>query len=84
MEFLKNKSNWIEIAGWLGALIIILAYFFVSFGIMKAESIPYQSLNLLGAGGIIAISAYKKVFQSVILNIFWGLIATIAIINILF
>ena len=52
-----------------------------SFKIIGARGLPYQLLNLTGALGIIAISAIKGVRQSVVLNIFWALIAAIALVS---
>jgi len=69
--------------GWFGTLFIISAYALVSFSIIKSNSIVYQVLNLLGAGGIIFSSYIRKDMQPVVLNIFWGLIALIAIANLL-
>ncbi|MEK7657701.1 MAG: hypothetical protein AAB366_00725 [Patescibacteria group bacterium] len=50
----------IEIIGWYGVLAILIAYLFISFGIIGAESATYQILNFSGAIGIIAISLLKK------------------------
>lgn len=72
-----------EIAGWYGMIAIILAYIFVSFGVISSESVAYQVLNFTGAVGVIVISVHKKVRQSAILNIFWGMIALVALANIL-
>lgn len=76
------KQKYIEIIGWYGALTIILAYALVSFKIIQSDEFVYQILNLTGALGIIVISVVKKVKQSAVLNIFWALIAAIALIGI--
>ena len=75
-----KKRIWPEIAGWLGAGAIIAAYALVSFGLMQSDSIAYQLLNLLGAAGIIIISAVKHVRQTVLLNVFWAVIALSALV----
>lgn len=72
-----------EIAGWYGTLAIVLAYILVSFKVIPASGIAYQMLNLTGAIGVILIAVSKNVKQSVVLNAFWALIATVAIITIL-
>jgi len=60
---------------------IVGAYALVSFGLVDAESVVYQLLNLTGALGIIWISFVKRVWQSVTLNLFWCAIAIAAILR---
>jgi len=73
-----------EVAGWYGTIAIVGAYILVSFDVISSNSVWYQLLNFSGALGIIYISAIKKVKQSVILNIFWVIIATAALLKIIF
>lgn len=77
------KKNLIEIFGWYGTVVIVLAYILVSFSFLSANSIWYQLLNGTGAVGIVVVSLYKKAYQPGILNIVWTLIAVLAIFNIL-
>ncbi len=79
----STKQILAETAGWYGAVAILGAYALVSFGIVSSDGFIFQILNLTGALGIIAIATYKRVKQSIVLNIFWAAIALIAIINIL-
>ncbi|MCK9360828.1 hypothetical protein M0Q28_01195 [Patescibacteria group bacterium] len=76
-----KKNLLIEIAGWYGALAILAAYFLGSFGVLAPTGLAYQLLNLTGAVGIIVVAAYKKVYQSVALNVVWGIIAVVAIVQ---
>ena len=81
----KHKVGIIyEIFGWYGLIAILLAYGLVSYRILVPTGFIYQLLNLTGAAGIIVISYKKKVLQSVVLNIVWGLIGLIAIIQLFF
>ena len=82
-EKLSNKQLFAEIAGWYGTISILSAYALVSFNIISGDGLVFQLLNLTGALGIIAIAAYKNVKQSIVLNIVWGVVAVIAILNIL-
>lgn len=68
-----------EIAGWYGISAIILAYGFVSFDLVEADSFTYQILNLTGAIGVMFISWVKGARQPLVLNIFWAAIAAAAI-----
>lgn len=78
------RNYYAEIAGWYGALAIITAYALVSFKLIDSSGLVYQLLNLTGALGVIAIAVHKHVTQSIVLNIFWSLIALIAIVQIVF
>jgi hypothetical protein len=75
----KNRRILAEIAGWYGMSAIVLGYLLVSFNILPAGGGAYQLLNLTGALGILVISIVKKIRQTIILNIFWGAIAVIAL-----
>lgn len=77
------KKLLIEIAGWYGAAAILVAYALVSFQVITGDSLLFQLLNLTGALGIIVISLYKKVYQTVALNIVWIVVALVAIAAIL-
>lgn len=72
-----------EIAGWYGAVAILTAYTLASLSVVDAHSLVFQFLNLTGASGVIAIAAYKKVFQSIVLNTVWAIVAIVSIITIL-
>jgi hypothetical protein len=72
-----------ELVGWYGAIAIVLAYAFVSFNVIPADGWVFQLLNLTGAFGIIVISLIKGVRQSVTLNIFWAVIAVVALIRLI-
>ena len=81
---MTSKSMAAEAAGWYGTVAIVLAYVLVSFKVVPADGTAYQLLNLTGAVGIVVISAVKKVKQPLVLNTFWALIATVALIKVLF
>lgn len=72
-----------EIVGWYGTGAILLAYALVSFKVISASGFTYQILNLTGAIGIVTISVLKKAKQPAVLNIFWAIIALVAIIGLL-
>lgn len=79
---MKKQNLFAEVAGWYGTIAILLAYSLVSFGVVSSDSTAFQILNLTGAMGIIVIAVNKKVIQSVILNLFWAVVALIALVNI--
>ena len=77
-------KNSIEIFGWYGAVAIVLAYALVSFSILEPTGLIYQLLNVTGALGIVVVSFHKRAYQPGVLNIIWAVIASIAILKILF
>jgi hypothetical protein len=62
---------WIEVIGWSGALLIIVAYGLISAGRLDARSPPYQVMNIVGAAGFIVNSGWNGALPSVGLNIVW-------------
>ena len=79
----KDKQKIVEVVGWTGTALILIAYFLVSFELIEPGSATFQLLNLSGAFGILIISLYKKVYQTVVTNTFWMIIAIVALIQII-
>lgn len=77
-------KTFIELFGWYGTVVIVLAYVLVSFSIITPTNIWYQVLNGTGALGIVLVSFHKKNYQPGVLNIIWTGIAVIAILKIVF
>lgn len=77
------KKFLIETAGWYGTIVILGAYALVSFNLLKSASLTYQLLNITGSLGILVVSLTKRLYQSVVLNIIWGIVGLIAIISLL-
>lgn len=61
----------IEIIGWTGAGLILLAYILLSFGKVAARSLAYQAMNIVGATGFIINSGYHGALPNAALNIVW-------------
>ena len=76
-----NQSNFLEIIGWAGTIMILLAYGLSSLSYIDVKTKRYQYLNLFGALGIMIISFYKGVYQPAILNLIWSLIALMGLIK---
>lgn len=68
-----------DIAGWIGVILVLLAFILTTFGIISPKDILYGVLNGTGALGIIASSYQKKDFQPIALNVVWLLVAIIGI-----
>ena len=61
----------IEAVGWLGALLILLAYALLSTGRVEGRSRLYQWLNLVGAAGFVVNSSWNGAWPSAVLNVVW-------------
>lgn len=81
---MKRFPPLIEIAGWYGALAILLAYGLASFSILKTTDWVYQLLNASGALGILGTSLQRRAYQPAFLNGIWAVVAIIGLITILF
>ena len=71
----------IEITGWLGMALILTGYLLVSTKKITANSAFYQSLNLIGAFGIIINSWANNAWPAAVLFVMWAIIALVYLIN---
>jgi len=71
----------LEIIGWLGTILILIAYFLVSIKKIEPTSGKYQLLNLFGAIGVGLNSLIHRALPSVGINIAWMIIAIYALIR---
>lgn len=76
-----NNKKFIEVAGWFGVALILLAYSLNIFEVIESGTTLYQSLNAVGAIGIIIDGIGKKDLQPVVLNVVWLAIAVIAVLG---
>jgi hypothetical protein len=68
----------VEIAGWAGATLILLAYLLLSAERLTGQSLSYQLMNVVGAAGFIINGWWHGALPSAVLNIIWLLIGAIA------
>ena len=73
----------VEIVGWIGASLILLAYLLLSAGKLSGQSLVYQGMNVVGAAGFIVNGWWHGALPSAVLNIVWMLIGGIALWRIL-
>ncbi|MBS0365232.1 MAG: hypothetical protein JSR67_05320 [Proteobacteria bacterium] len=66
-----NIRIWVEIVGWTGAVLITGAYALLSMGRLRAESVTYQAMNVMGAAGFVVNSGWNGAFPSAALNVVW-------------
>ena len=61
----------IEIIGWTGATLILAAYALLSTGKLRAESVIYHLMNILGAAGFVINSGWNGALPSAAMNVVW-------------
>jgi len=69
----------VEIAGWAGAALILLAYLLLSLGRLTGQSSMYQGMNVAGAAGFIVNGWWHGALPSAALNVIWMMIGGFAL-----
>jgi hypothetical protein len=59
------------IAGWIGAFVLLTAYFLVSLRRLAGNGVLFQLLNVAGSAGVAVASIAGRVWPSVALNVVW-------------
>lgn len=70
-----------HIIGFVGTILVLLAYLLLSLKKISADSVSYQGMNFLGAALLVAYAIILTAWASVLLNVVWGLIAVFALIK---
>ena len=73
----------VEVVGWAGAVLILLAYLLLSLGKVDGRSRTYQLMNLAGAIGFVINGWWHGALPSAVLNVLWLLIGAVASLRIL-
>jgi len=61
----------VEVIGWVGAALILGAYALLSAGKLRAESLTYHLMNILGAAGFVVNSGWNGALPSAAMNVIW-------------
>lgn len=69
----------IDVGGWFGAILLLLAYFLVSTKRVGGASIRYQSLNVVGSILVGANAFYYTALPSFSVNVVWIVIGVAAL-----
>ena len=73
----------VEVAGWSGAVLILLGYLLISTGKLTGQSPVCQWINLAGAVGFAINGWWHGAIPSTALNVVWAGIAVYALSRIL-
>lgn len=71
----------IDIIGWTGTILYLLAYGLVSAKKIESDSWTYQGMNLVAGTMLIINTLYLRAYPSVGLNIAWVGIAVVTLAN---
>ena len=74
-----NTTLLIDILGWMGAVVILVAYLLVSTKRVEGDSAGYQLLNLGGAVGLLVNTFFYGAYPSSWVNVVWIGIAVYAL-----
>jgi hypothetical protein len=72
----------VEIVGWAGAALLLLAYLLLSVGKLTGQSLVYQGMNVVGAAGFVINGWWHGALPSAALNVLWLMIGAFASIRI--
>lgn len=75
------KSKLAEGFGWLASIVMLTGYGLLSFGIISGESAMYHGMFLIGSIGLAVITYRHRAYQSFTVNIFFGLLALVALVR---
>jgi hypothetical protein len=78
------KNDLAETFGWVASATILMGYGLLSFGLLSADSVLYHGIFLVGSAGLAVVTYRHRAFQSFTVNIFFGILALIAIVRTLY
>ncbi len=62
---------WVDVVGWIGAGLVLLAYGLLSAGRLEARGVLYQAMNVVGAVGMLINGYVRGALPSAALNVIW-------------
>ena len=64
----------IDIIGWIGSFLLVLAYWLISKGRLKSTTAAYQLLNIVGSIMLLVNAYYYRAYPSSAVNVVWTFI----------
>jgi hypothetical protein len=71
----------LETIGWIGSIVILLAYGLNSYQKIRSDSLGFYLMNLVGGVCLIVYAVYKDASANAFINIVWVIVAVIAIVR---
>lgn len=73
----------VHVIGGIGTVLLLVAYFLVSNGRLKSDSLGFQGMNCVGAALLAVYGFLLFAWASVALNAIWGMIAVVALVRVM-
>ena len=70
-----NNHIWFDAIGWVGAVVLLVAYAMVSSRKLEGDSIAYQLLNIVGSLLLVTNTIFYGAYPSTFVNMIWVAIA---------
>ena len=74
-----NSNLIINLIGWTGAALLLVAYALVSLKKYEGTSIAYQALNIVGSALLIVNTIHYGAYPSAFVNVVWIAIALLSV-----
>jgi hypothetical protein len=71
----------VEVIGWIAAVLILGSYALLSTGRLRAQSLTYQLMNVVGAAGFVINSGWNGALPSAAMNVIWMGIGVFAVLQ---
>ena len=68
----------LDIVGWVGSVLVVMAYTLNMYKKLAADALPYYLFNVVGSGGLITNNLYHHAIPAAVVNAVWILIAVSA------
>jgi hypothetical protein len=81
---LENALGWsvaVEVAGWIGASLILVSYALITARWLEPTASLYQWMNVVGAIGFCINGAWHHAYPSMTLNVIWLAIAVFGLLR---
>jgi hypothetical protein len=68
---MSNIAIAVECIGWIGALLVLMAFFLISTNRINSGNPVFHWLNIVGALGLIVHTIFNAAYPSAFVNIIW-------------
>jgi hypothetical protein len=72
-----------DVIGWLGSVLVVLAYGLNSYQKLKSDSVLFYLLNIIGGILLVIYSLHKDALPNVFINAVWIVIAIPALMRVI-
>jgi len=66
-----SQAAFMDLLGWVGTVLYLIAYYLVSIKKVEGDSIPYQSMNIVAGVLLVINTFYWRAYPSLGLNAAW-------------